>query len=261
LFRRHRRLTHYLRALLPDASETETAFDETVRRILDPAKAFPAKGAATWADGIAREVATERRKAARTLPFSDALFRQLADAAGSALDEVEGRHRALAETLPQLPPPERELLRRRYELGLTAAQIAASEGRPAAMVLRELAGLHESLANAVLARGSPAPLGGAADLGRLCFQLLDGTIGDDSRLVLETLLLADTPAQAHYLRYVALVTDLIWHYRGPPPLPKVESPAPVPGLSRKEWVVTAVFVAACAVAIVFIVLLFGGVFG
>jgi hypothetical protein len=214
---------------------------------------------------VARDVAAEWRAATSDLPFSDALFRQLADTGSAALDRGEARYRALSELLPQLPPPERELVRRRYELGLTTDQIAVSEGRPAAAINRELAGLLESLVSARYAAVpdlGPAPPGGAADLGRLASQLLDGTIGDDSRLVLETLLLADPPAQAHYHRHATLVADLTWKYRGPPRIPDPPDPPPAaPAVSRQEWWVTAAFVAACVLVAAFVVLLFTGRLG
>ena len=110
-----------------------------------------------------------------------------------------------------MPPPERDLLRRKYELGMTTEQIALAENRPARPVSRDLVGLHATLVSAFAKRvpdSGPEPPGGAADLGRLTDQLLDGTITDDGRLVLETLLLADAAAQAHYHRHVALAAEL-----------------------------------------------------
>ena len=91
-------------------------------------------------------------------------------------------------------PPEKELLRRKYELGMTLEQIALAENRPANAVAREITSLHTSLVSALrqsLNDSDLPPPGGAADLGRLTDQLLDGTITDAGRLILETLLLAD----------------------------------------------------------------------
>jgi DNA-directed RNA polymerase specialized sigma24 family protein len=263
LTRHHRRLAHCVRTLLPDAGEAESALRETALRIGRRGYAAAAAGFAAWPEDVAREVANERRKAAPHLTFSDDLFRQLASATGPTIEKAEARARALAECLPQLPPPERELLRKKYGLGLTVEQIGSSEGRPPAAVVRDLAGLHESLGSAlqtVCPDGGPEPPGGGADLGRLADQLLDGTINPYSRLVLETLLLADSPAQAHYRRHVALVTDLEWAYRGTPALPELPPEPPgLPGLTRRERVVTAAFVVTGVAVLLFVVLLIAGI--
>ena len=265
LARYHRSLTHYLRALLPDAAAADEAWRDTVERMGRRGFTRPPAEFGPWAEAVAREVAAGRRKTDSEPPFSDDLFRELAQTPGLAPDRAEARARALAGLIPQLPPPERDLLRRRYELRLTVEQMASADGRPPSAVARDLAGLHETLVGAVQAAspdGGPDPPGGAADLGRMADQLLDGTIGDDSRLVLETLLLADAPAQAHYRRHAALVTDLSWAYQGTPPLPDPPAPAgPTrPPLLLRERVVTAAFVAACLATAVLVILLLSGAF-
>jgi hypothetical protein len=218
--------------------------------------AIPVEGFATWSDGIARQVAADRRKMVTPLPFSDDLFRQLADSAGPILDQSEERPAALARVLNRLPSPERELLRRRYALGLTAEQMATAESRPAAAVARELTALHGILVSALreeLPDTGPEPPGGAADLGRLSDQLLDGTITEDGRLVLETLLLADAPAQVHYHRHAALVAELTWKFAGPPDLPDPPRTEPRP-VTAREWAVTVAFIVAVLAVIAFAVL-------
>jgi RNA polymerase sigma-70 factor, ECF subfamily len=246
----HRRLYVFMRAVLPNAIEAETALRETTLRITERGQVPPVKDFETWAEGIARQVAVERRKSAKVLPFSDDLFRQLADSAEPSLELSERRPGALAELLAQLPQPERELLRRKYELGMTLDQIALAEDRPASAVAREVNALHASLVSALrqsLHDSDLPPPGGAVDLGRLTDHLLDGTINDDGRLILETLLLADSAAQAHYHRHVALTAELTWLYRGEPPLP--EFPTEVKRtLTSREWLVTSLFI--CALVIV-----------
>jgi DNA-directed RNA polymerase specialized sigma24 family protein len=254
---RRRRLYTYLRSLLP-GTDVEGALVDTERRITR--RDAPTARLVEWADGIAREVAAERRKTISPLPFSDDLFRQLADSAGPILDQSEKRPAALKEILRQLPPPERLLLRRKYELGMLCDQIAVADGRPVAVISRDLAALHESLVAALreaVPDAGPEPPGGAADIGRLSDQLLGGTITDDGRLVLETLLLADAAAQVHYHRHGALAAELKWHYAGPPSLP--ESPPAPPartGLTPREQIVTAAFLVAILAVITFAVVRF-----
>jgi RNA polymerase sigma-70 factor, ECF subfamily len=259
LARHHRQLAHYLRTLLPDATDAEAALRETVLRIRSRGYAAQDRGFADWADGVAREAAVARRKVAPGVPFSDDLFRQLVDLPAPPVDRAEVRARGLAESLAQLPPTDRDLLRRKYGMGLTVDQIASTDGRSTAAVVRHLASVHESLLSelrAAVPHGGPEPPGGAADLGRMADQLLDGTITDDGRVVLETLLLADVPAQAHYARHAALITDLTWTFRGEPALP--EAPSKPPALTRREKVVTAAFVVCCTIAFLIIILIFTG---
>jgi DNA-directed RNA polymerase specialized sigma24 family protein len=255
----HRRLHVYLRTLLPGA-DPAGPLAETAERIVRQANQAPADRFTDWADGIARQVAAERRKTINALPFSDDLFRQLADSAGPILDLSDKRPAALDQVLRQLPPPEKNLLRRKYELGLTMEAIAEMDGRPPVVVSRDLAALQESLVTALrecLPDAGPEPPGGAADIGRLSDQLIDGTITDDGRLVLETLLLADAAAQAHYHRHASLAAELKWHYSGPPALqPQAIAPPTRLHLTAREWVVTAAFVVAVLAVVTFAVVRF-----
>lgn len=252
--RHHRRLCQYVRALMPDAGEAATALHVTIRRIgrevppCDPARMMQ----------IGWTVVSERRKGLARLPFSDDLLRQLSESAEPSLELADSRPPVVADLLMRLPLPERDLLRRKYELGFALAQIAEAEGRSVPGVTRDLLALHCRLVTAVheaLPDSGPAPPTQAADLGRLIGQLLDGTISDDGRLVLETLLLADAAAQAYYHRYVGLLTDLEWKYRGEPALPDFrESPTrPHKVVTRREWGVTIAFIAACVVAVAVVV--------
>jgi hypothetical protein len=241
-----RRVYAYFTALLP-AGDVDAAVWKAMDRV---------GSADERADEVARRVAVEQRTTTATLPFSDDLFRQLADSAGVVLDHADQRPAALDEVLHQLPPPERDLIRRRYELGLTGEQIAVADGRTVAAVARDLAALHECLVSAIRAivpDVGPEPPGGAADIGRLSDQLLNGTINDDGRLVLETLLLADAAAQAHYHRHAALIADLRWKFAGPPALDEATSQPPR-RLSGREWAVTIAFVVAVLAVIAFAIL-------
>jgi|GEM_PF-4878642 len=256
LVKRHqRRLYLILRALLPAAPDANAALTEVTNRIWGRGQSVGPEDFTDVADRIAREVVAERRR-----PFSPDLIRQLAESIGPFLDMSEKRQAALSELLDQLPSPERDLLRRKYELGMTAEQIGLTENRPAGTVQRDLIGLRAGLVSRLreaIPDHGPEPPGGAADLGRLTDQLLDETITDDGRLVLETLLLADAAAQAHYHRHVALVAELTMRNRGLPPM--AEPPlAAAPRVTRRERIVTGAFIVACTIAIVLIILLFSG---
>jgi len=261
LANRHlRRQSVYLQALLP-GNDPYQAIRETRGRILDLAAEAPDDRFADWADGIARQVAAGRRTELSPPPFSDDLFRQLAESAWPVLELSDKRPALLDQILRQLPPPERELLRWRYEVGQAPAVFAASQGRSAAALARDLAALHGSLVTALreaLPDAGPEPPGGAADIGRLSDQLIDGSIGEDSRLVLETLLLGDTAAQVHYHRHAALAVDLRWKYRGAVTFPGGMTEIPRPRLSTRERIVTVGFVVAVLVVAAFVVFRLAG---
>jgi DNA-directed RNA polymerase specialized sigma24 family protein len=244
----------YLRALLPAAHDALAAFRETVERIRASSQSAPSKNFVEWAESIARQVALDRRKACRSVPFSDDLFRQLADSVSPSLSLDERRPAAIEELWGQLPQPEKELLRRKYELGMTTDQIAVAEDRSPTAISREMTALHASLVNLLrqsIRDPDLPPPGGASDLGRLTDQLLDGTINDDGRLILETLLLADAAAQAHYHRHVAMTCELTWKHRGL--LAVADLPETViRKVSVREWVVTIAFLLGVVGATVFL---------
>jgi RNA polymerase sigma factor (sigma-70 family) len=251
--RHYRRLCHYARALMPDAAEADATVAEAILRIGRQSRETRADDLPAWAQYVARQVVTERRKALSPLPFSDDLLRQLAESAEPVLTVAERRSAVLGELLNQLPPPDRDLLRRKYEFKLSPVQMGQSEGRPATAVARDVAGLHASLISALrqsVRDDGPAAPADAVNLARLFGQLLDGTMSADGRVVVETLLLADPMAQAYYHRHVALVVDLEWTIRGVPPLPALTEPTVArKRITTREWAVTAAFLAACAGAL------------
>ena len=68
---------------------------------------------------------------------------------------------------------------------------------------------------------------------------MDGTLGEDGRLVLETLLLGEPQAQTDYFRSLACLSELAWRL-GKPSFPDV--PLPRTRLTVRERVVTTAFV-------------------
>ena len=243
-----------LRALLPRATDAESAFADLVSRIGSLQTANVRDIALLK---LARDVASEHRRKSPHNSFSNDLFRQLANSAPTSTELASNRPQRLAAIVNQLPSGEKDLLRRKYALAQTAEQIAVAESRLANAVTRDLANLRGTLVNALLESlpdGNPPPPGGASDLGRLADQLLDGTITNDSLLVLETLLLADAAAQAHYHRHVALAVELEWLFRGAPKFPEPVTAITPRKLTRRELVVTGAFILTCIAAAVFITL-------
>ncbi|MCS6896704.1 MAG: hypothetical protein NZM29_01915, partial [Nitrospira sp.] len=230
----------YLRALFPKAEEAESALQEWDHQ-RQTERGHDARGS------VGKVVAH------RSSSLSPDLVRQLRESAWVEPEAAARWSMALATVLTRLPPMERELLRRYHGERLGVETIAAEEGRSAAAVHRDLTLLHATVVRGVCAElGAPEPFsGGAADLGRMADQLLDGSLSPDGQIVLETLLLGDPAAQAHYARHVALAVHLAWHYRGEPPRgkpPRPDSRRPPVGLTRRERWVTGLFLAACVLS-------------
>lgn len=188
---------------------------------------------------LAIDSARKWRDREKCFPSSEDLFRQLIE--GPRPPGLEAAR--VAEVWKCLPSPDRDMLRRKYELGMTIEQIALAEGRTPPTVARDLAVLHDSICRELFA-GETLPHG--PEISRLTGQLADGTISNDARVVLETLLLADDVAQLTYMRSMAVIAELQW-LLAPPALAHITTVPMV--LPVREKLVTAAFVVACVAAI------------
>ena len=260
LERHHRRLRVLLRALLAESADAAAAWNETVARIGRVPSPADADRFGPWADGIAREVAGEWRRRKGHLPFTDDLCRQLAESAIASPRVAQERPRRSRRFLngcpspkgPVSPPLRHAAVDRANRRGRRSA--AVGDGARSGHLARDThLGAHRTH------RPTPGQhrLAARADLTRLVLQLLNGAISADSRLVLETLLLADAPAQGA-LSSLCRAGSRTGMARWRAPVIS-ESPAPTAGkLTIREWLVTITFVAACVVVVLFVILLFTG---
>ena len=232
----HRRLYLAVRTLVPIPAEAETVLRQVYFK-LAPWAAEPETAFLARADRVVAETATEHRRQAKSFPSSDDLFRQLVEHPDRTAVPTD-RATRIGEILKCLPSPDRDLLRRRYELGMSLEQIGLAEGRSQSAVARDLAALHASVTRELY--NDPTKVSPHADeIGRLTGRLADGALGDDGRLVLETLLLAEPPAQTDYFRSLATLSELRWRLTRPA-FPDVSLPRT--RLTVRERAVTAAFV-------------------
>jgi RNA polymerase sigma factor (sigma-70 family) len=232
----HRRLYLAVRSLVPVPAEAAAVLREALVR-LAPWAAEPEAAFRARADRIILEAASEHRRNAKGFPSSDDLFRQLVEHPDRTADATD-RATRFAEILKCLPSPDRDLLRRRYELGMSLEQIGLAEGRSQSAVARDLAALHASITRELF-RDPTKTSPHADEIGRLTGRLADGTLGADGRLVLETLLLAEPLAQTDYFRILATLSELSWRLTKPS-FPDVSLPRT--RLTVRERVVTTAFV-------------------
>jgi RNA polymerase sigma-70 factor (ECF subfamily) len=93
---------------------------------------------------ILRHYRTQRLR--KRLVFSDEVLRSLIDEAASAVREIDSRHEFLRSCLEQLPAHSRELIRARYETGMTSCrEVADRTGRSVEAIYKALRRLHERL--------------------------------------------------------------------------------------------------------------------
>ncbi|HVK10385.1 MAG TPA: hypothetical protein VM597_16580, partial [Gemmataceae bacterium] len=123
----HRRFHLAVRALVPVAAEADAVLRDVLVR-LAPWAAESEADFLTRADRVVVEAAAGHRRTAKGFPSSDDLFRQLVEHPDRTADAPD-RATRMAEVLKCLPSPDRDLLRRRYELAMSLEQIGLAEGR------------------------------------------------------------------------------------------------------------------------------------
>jgi RNA polymerase sigma-70 factor (ECF subfamily) len=164
LLRERRRVAAVATGIVRDVHAADDIFQQVVLAALESRGQFREPGhVLAWALRAARHravnLATRRRL--RPLPDDvlDLLEARWADPAGGPVpDQVEALHRCLGK----LAAPARDLLRMRYDDGLTAAAIAGRLRRTVDAVYQSLSRVHRSLRECIRRESarSPAPASG-----------------------------------------------------------------------------------------------------
>lgn len=147
-----RRIYTYILALLPNLADADDVLQETSvvlwRKFADyqPGTSFTA-----WAFAIARnKVMTHLQTRRRSrLKFDQSLIDAMSRELESMTQEMDQRHAALAECMAELPARDRDLIRRRYEIGATVKAIAEAVGRPVQGLYKAFARIEDALHDCV----------------------------------------------------------------------------------------------------------------
>lgn len=145
-------LYRYVRTLVRNRSDAEEVFQEAVLIAWRKFAEFEqGTNFRAWLLQIAFFAACNYRRARYRTPLeiSDAFARAIADERETRADRLDERAWALDHCLPRLGPRERELLRRRYEVGQTVQEIAVQTQRSVMAVYKALNRIHHSLLDCI----------------------------------------------------------------------------------------------------------------
>ena len=134
LFMGHQnRIFAYILTLVPHVADAEDIMQETASVAWEKFGTFKeGTDFAAWLKKIAFHKVMDHRKRGghHRIIFSDDLIRILAPRAEKTFEQTDTRMAALKSCLERLSPPDRRLLKRRYEDGLTIKAIAEEANRP-----------------------------------------------------------------------------------------------------------------------------------
>jgi RNA polymerase sigma-70 factor (ECF subfamily) len=110
-------------------------------------KSAPDEEFVRWVCMIARlELNNFRRKRGHTdLVFDDALLDKLSDQYGAEQSRLERRHEALMDCVDRLRPRDQEMVRRRYQGGISVRDLASCAGRTVDAIYKTLARIRGNL--------------------------------------------------------------------------------------------------------------------
>ena len=135
------RLRAFIRSLIPFKQESDDVIQETNLVLCRKAAEF-AEGSnfSAWAMQVAYfQVLAHRQSVARSrLVFRDDVLCELAAVASGRIQEIGERGDALRLCLERLPAAQRQMMTRRYNQGMTVAEIAKEVARPVGSVRQAL---------------------------------------------------------------------------------------------------------------------------
>jgi RNA polymerase sigma-70 factor, ECF subfamily len=143
-----RRVFSYILTLLPNVADAQDVLQEASivlwRRLAEYERGTDFSA---WACRVALNVVRNfRAKQHRCrVKFDEQLFTAVASDAESMRQELDVAQAALFDCVNELPPGDRDLLQRRYEVGATIKSVAAAVGRSAEGLYKAMRRIHDAL--------------------------------------------------------------------------------------------------------------------
>ncbi len=152
LIANERRIYSFIIALLPVWSDADDVLQNTTVVIWKKRHKIPRESDfLPWALGIARyEVLNFRKKQRRDrVIYSDATIEMLADQMAQLVVRVDSRREALESCIAKLSQRDRDLIRMRYQSGMTTQDVAERVGRSVQAVYKALNRIHGQLLSCI----------------------------------------------------------------------------------------------------------------
>jgi len=141
------RLYQYVRMLMPRSQDVDDVLQQTflvMWRKFD--ESYATESFYAWATRIAYLEVLKARQSRREIPLlDDAVLEQLVAEEAREPDFLANLKTLLEACLDKLSPPDRELIERRYQPGVTVASLAQELGRPVNSVSKSLGRIRHSL--------------------------------------------------------------------------------------------------------------------
>ena len=139
------RIYGFIRSLVPGRSDCDDIMQETVMIMWDKFEEFtPGTDFAAWGMKISRYRIQKFRDKFKNkrLRFSGDAFEEIITRNGKALEKMDERLKALEMCVGKLKPRDGELIKMRYENGITTKELAKRVGRPIHGMYKSMARIH-----------------------------------------------------------------------------------------------------------------------
>lgn len=150
LMANQRRVHAFILTLVPNSHDADDLLQETTLTMWRKYDTYtPGTDFTAWALAIARlEVLRHRQRHARArLLFSDELLEQMANETAEGVSRYDAWQEALSSCLNKLKPRDLELIKLRYQGGLTIKGVAQKIGRPVQGMYKVMARIHGALSD------------------------------------------------------------------------------------------------------------------
>jgi RNA polymerase sigma-70 factor (ECF subfamily) len=152
LMANERRLLAHILVLLPNLSDAEDALQETSIVLWRKFSEFaPGSDFRAWAFRVAENVVRNHwaKQHRCRVKFDERLLAAVAADAEQMREELDLARAAMLDCIKLLPPGDRDLLARRYEIGATIKSVAEAVGRPVEGLYKAMRRIHETLHDCV----------------------------------------------------------------------------------------------------------------
>lgn len=143
-----RRIYALIRAMLFNRNEAEDVFQETCLALWKGFGDFePDSNFSAWAAQVARNrvLAHCKKRGADLLTFGEYSLSLIAQDVAARACLLDSRQFALAQCIEKMSENDRELLHRRYDVGVTTVKLAAEMGRPLNTLYKSLQRIRRNL--------------------------------------------------------------------------------------------------------------------